>query len=125
MTTNGNTNMTTNTTTGYVAPCAGCTQRNVPVLLAGPRKGLCVGCAKAEEANEAKQARDDAHRQIDGNIVKFWPLKRDAIAAAKSIGWMAKDVGQVWTRFQIGYAIHDNDGTWMTKERFSFIANIR
>lgn len=66
-----------------------------------------------------------SHRQIDGSKIQFWALKRDAVAAAKSIGWLAKDVGQVWTRFQVGYAIRDNDGQWMTKERFSFIRNIR
>jgi hypothetical protein len=63
------------------------------------------------------------HRQIDGNTTKFWALKRDAVAAAKAMGWRATDVGQVWTRFQIGYAIHDNDGSWMTKERFAALNN--
>jgi len=64
-------------------------------------------------------------RLIDGSKVQFWPLKRDAVAAAKLIGWRSTDVGQVWTRFQLGYAIRDNDGQWMTKERFAFIRYIR
>lgn len=89
-----------------------------------PASSYCTHCSGHSHLCQ-QSTTNKPHRQIDGNIVKFWPLKRDAIAAAKSIGWMAKDVGQVWTRFQIGYAIHDNDGTWMTKERFYFIANIR
>lgn len=30
--------------------------------------------------------------QIDGNKVRFWSRKGDAIKAAKAIGWSARDV---------------------------------
>lgn len=45
--------------------------------------------------------------RIDGSKVRFWALKREAIAAAKAIGWTAKEVSSVETRFCGGWAIWD------------------
>jgi len=49
----------------------------------------------------------DAGFKIDGSKVKFWARKTDAQAAAKALGWRAKDVIKVHTNFQIGWAIGD------------------
>jgi hypothetical protein len=49
----------------------------------------------------------DAGYKIDGSKVKFWKGKTEAQAAAKALGWRAKDVIKVHTRFQIGWAIGD------------------
>jgi hypothetical protein len=58
--------------------------------------------------------------KIDGSKVRFWPLKRQAVAAAKSIGWLAKDVMPVHTRFVHGWAISvpGVELTFLSQERF-------
>lgn len=58
--------------------------------------------------------------RIDGSVVRFWALKRDAMAAAKSIGWPASEVWAVHTRFAAGFAIHDfgSDAGFLTRDRF-------
>lgn len=45
--------------------------------------------------------------RVDGNQVWFCALKRDAISVAKRLGWRAKDVTKVHTRFCVGWAICD------------------
>lgn len=59
--------------------------------------------------------------QIDGGKVKFWARKADALKAAKSIGWQAKDVQPVHTRFQAGWAIAiwHMPGEFLSHERFA------
>jgi hypothetical protein len=58
--------------------------------------------------------------QIDGNKVRFWSRKSDAIKAAKSIGWQVQDVWAVHTRFCDGYAIHvPLLGGFLSREKFA------
>jgi len=58
------------------------------------------------------------YRKIEGTIHAWWPRKTQAIVAAAFIGWRAKDVGRVHTRFASGWGIRDNDGSWMTDTRY-------
>ena len=57
----------------------------------------------------------DSHGwKIDGSKVRFWATKRQAMAAARAIGWPLDSVTPVWTRFQKGWAIADG--------RFGFVS---
>lgn len=53
--------------------------------------------------------------QIDGSIVKFWGRKPHAVAGARAIGWPVGSVELVHTRFQIGYALRQAHGGFLTK----------
>jgi hypothetical protein len=60
----------------------------------------------------------DAGFQIDGNKVRFWATKKQAVTAAKAIGWPVKSVERVHTRFQIGYAIADTRFGALSRESY-------
>lgn len=61
--------------------------------------------------------------QVDGARVRFWSLKRDAVAGAKAIGWSPADVCPVHTRFSAGRAISDRADTgpcpFLSRERYA------
>jgi hypothetical protein len=57
--------------------------------------------------------------RIDGHVVYWRALKRDAVADAKSIGWPANSVWPVHTRFQDGYAIAQPCGGYLTRSAFA------
>ena len=59
--------------------------------------------------------------QVDGNKVRFWSRKADALKAVKSIGWQLKDVMAVHTRFSAGYAISvpGAELSFLSREKFS------
>ena len=57
--------------------------------------------------------------RIDGHSVKFWSTKRDAVAAAKQIGWPVKAVEKVHTRFCGGYALMGTFGDLVTRDRWA------
>jgi hypothetical protein len=66
--------------------------------------------------------------QIDGNKVRFWSRKSDAIKAVQSIGWQAKDVLPVHTRFCSGYAISvpvEQPLSFLSRERFAELFHAR
>lgn len=64
--------------------------------------------------------------RIDGSKVRFWALKKEAVAAAKAIGWQASDVWRVHTRFAFGYAIHQPViGEFMSRERYAELYEAR
>lgn len=54
--------------------------------------------------------RDRYGYHIDGNTVRFWALRRDAVAAAKAIRWPVKSVVPVQTRFCLGFALIGGPG---------------
>lgn len=58
--------------------------------------------------------------KIDGSKVRFWCLKKDAVRAAKAVGWSPADVIPVHTRFSMGYAISvpGPELTFLSRERF-------
>ena len=57
--------------------------------------------------------------RIDGSVVKWWGTKRDAVAAARSIGWPLVSIWPVWTRFQRGYAIKQVHEGFLTRSGFT------
>lgn len=56
--------------------------------------------------------------RVDGSKVRIWATKRDAIAAAKSIGWAANSVWSVETRFCGGFALYNNANDFLSREDF-------
>lgn len=56
--------------------------------------------------------------RIDGSKVRFWATKRDAVAAAKAIGWPANSVNKVHTRFCAGWAICQTNGGFLGREEY-------
>ena len=62
--------------------------------------------------------------KVDGSKVRFWSLKRDAVAAARAIGWPASEVYPVHTRFCNGYAIHDiaSETGFLSREQYGRLA---
>ena len=63
----------------------------------------------------------DVHRgfRIDGTVVIFWSLKRDARSAAEAIGWPANSIERVHTRFCNGYALKQTHGGFLTREAYA------
>jgi hypothetical protein len=57
--------------------------------------------------------------KIDGSRVKFWASKKRAIAAADLIGFRRDGVEKVYTRFQIGYALLQYGGGFVTREEWA------
>lgn len=59
------------------------------------------------EVQAPKGARMNHHRgyPIDGSKVRFWSTKSQATAGAKAIGWTAKELVPVYTRFCYGWAL--------------------
>ena len=66
---------------------------------------------------EASQRPSDGW-QIDGNRVVFWASKGSAEAAARALGWRAKDVAKVQTRFMYGWAIVDGRYGFLSLDYF-------
>lgn len=56
--------------------------------------------------------------KIDGSLVRFWATKKAARDAARSIGWPAKSVTKVHTRFQVGWAIVDTRFGALSRDGF-------
>ena len=63
-----------------------------------------------EQAMKGKR-NDRRHGfRIDGNNVRFWATKRQAVEAAKAIKWPVKSVVAVHTNFCLGYALLGGPG---------------
>jgi hypothetical protein len=60
--------------------------------------------------------------RIDGSKVQFWAFKKDAVKAAKAIGWRVEDVTKVHTRFCGGWALCDGRFGLVSKD--SYVAAI-
>lgn len=71
-----------------------------------------------ETVPEGEWGRKDGLK-IDGSVVQWWATKAQAIAGAKAIGWPAKSVTRVHTRFQIGYALRQTFGGIVTKTGYA------
>lgn len=55
--------------------------------------------------------------RVNGHYVRIWGTKKDAIAGAKAIGWRAKSVVKVHTRFQGVWAIA-HDGGYLSRDTY-------
>lgn len=64
-----------------------------------------------------KWSADGGYR-IDGSKVMFWGFKKQANAAADSIGWPQASIERVHTRFSHGYALVDSRFGGLSAESF-------
>lgn len=48
--------------------------------------------------------------RIDGSEVKFWASKSDAVQGARSVALPIQCVTEIYTRFQLGYALQIDGG---------------
>lgn len=60
--------------------------------------------------------------RIDGSVVQWWSTKKAAREGAKAIGWPMNSIERVWTRFQLGYALHATHGGFLTRGSFAELA---
>lgn len=72
-----------------------------------------------ETADAVWELGNGGGSRIDGSVVRWWTLKGDARAAARSIGWPMKSVWAVHTRFQHGYALKQTHGGFLTRNAFA------
>lgn len=56
--------------------------------------------------------------RIDGSKVRFWATKKQAVEAAKSVGWPLDSITKVYTRFCGGWALCDGRFGLLSKDSF-------